>query len=157
MVRLNLSSLQEGGRESSLSDEAPMPSTPTPDDRKSESSRVRQSTRGTSRFSSCASSMLGSMSMGDSSSALIDGRGPMWAVDAGEIDLRRRLGAGAFGEVYEARWRRKRCAVKRLLTHVTAARLEPEMGREGGGAREAGRWWRQRGALTRWTQALWGH
>ena len=39
-----------------------------------------------------------------------------WAVDASEIRFGRRLGAGAYGEVYEAEWRRSRVAVKRLLT-----------------------------------------
>ena len=39
-----------------------------------------------------------------------------WAVDASEIKFGRRLGAGAYGEVYEAEWRRSRVAVKRLLT-----------------------------------------
>ena len=39
-----------------------------------------------------------------------------WAIDASEIKFGRRLGAGAYGEVYEAEWRRSRVAVKRLLT-----------------------------------------
>ena len=39
-----------------------------------------------------------------------------WAVDASEIKFGRRIGAGAYGEVYEAEWRRSRVAVKRLLT-----------------------------------------
>ena len=38
-----------------------------------------------------------------------------WAVDASEIKFGKRLGAGAYGEVYEADWRRSRVAVKRLL------------------------------------------
>lgn len=38
-----------------------------------------------------------------------------WAVDVSEIKFGRRLGAGAYGEVYEADWRRSRVAVKRLL------------------------------------------
>lgn len=42
--------------------------------------------------------------------------GASWAVDVSEIDFGRRLGAGAYGEVYEAKWRRSRVAVKRLLT-----------------------------------------
>uniref|UniRef100_A0A7S2JAU0 Protein kinase domain-containing protein n=1 Tax=Haptolina brevifila TaxID=156173 RepID=A0A7S2JAU0_9EUKA len=39
-----------------------------------------------------------------------------WAIDSSEIKFGRRLGAGAYGEVYEAEWRRSRVAVKRLLT-----------------------------------------
>lgn len=39
-----------------------------------------------------------------------------WAVDASEIKFGRRLGAGAYGEVYEADWRRSRVAVKRLFS-----------------------------------------
>lgn len=39
-----------------------------------------------------------------------------WAVDASEIKFGRRLGAGAYGEVYAAEWRRSKVAVKRLLT-----------------------------------------
>jgi len=42
--------------------------------------------------------------------------GASWAVDVSEITFGRRLGAGAYGEVYEAEWRRSRVAVKRLLT-----------------------------------------
>ena len=38
-----------------------------------------------------------------------------WAVDASEIKFGKRLGAGAYGEVYEADWRRSRVAVKRLF------------------------------------------
>jgi serine/threonine protein kinase len=50
-----------------------------------------------------------------------------WAVDASELKFGRRLGAGAYGEVYEAEWRRSRVAVKRLLT---AAPLEEKAVRE---------------------------
>ena len=42
--------------------------------------------------------------------------GASWAVDSSELKFGRRLGAGAYGEVYEAEWRRSRVAVKRLLT-----------------------------------------
>ena len=38
-----------------------------------------------------------------------------WAIDASELKFGRRLGAGAYGEVYEAQWRRSRVAVKRLF------------------------------------------
>jgi serine/threonine protein kinase len=38
-----------------------------------------------------------------------------WAVDASEITLGERLGAGAYGEVFAGEWRRSRVAVKRLL------------------------------------------
>ena len=40
---------------------------------------------------------------------------PTWGFDLNEITLGHRIGAGAFGEVYEASWRRSRIAVKRLL------------------------------------------
>ena len=40
---------------------------------------------------------------------------PAWEFDYSEISLGSRIGAGAFGEVYEASWRRSRIAVKRLL------------------------------------------
>ena len=40
---------------------------------------------------------------------------PSWEFDMAEIALGHRIGAGAFGEVYEASWRRSRIAVKRLL------------------------------------------
>ncbi|KOO29208.1 serine threonine protein kinase [Chrysochromulina tobinii] len=40
---------------------------------------------------------------------------PTWEFDLSEITLGHRIGAGAFGEVYEASWRRSRIAVKRLL------------------------------------------
>ena len=40
---------------------------------------------------------------------------PTWEFDLTEITLGTRIGAGAFGEVYEASWRRSRIAVKRLL------------------------------------------
>ena len=40
---------------------------------------------------------------------------PNWEFDLNEITLGHRIGAGAFGEVYEASWRRSRIAVKRLL------------------------------------------
>lgn len=40
---------------------------------------------------------------------------PAWAFDYSEITLGHRIGAGAFGEVYQASWRRSRIAVKRLL------------------------------------------
>ena len=40
---------------------------------------------------------------------------PVWEFDYPEITLGSRIGAGAFGEVYEASWRRSRIAVKRLL------------------------------------------
>jgi len=43
-------------------------------------------------------------------------RSTSWAVDGSEIKYGRRIGAGAFGEVYEAEWRRSRIAVKRLHT-----------------------------------------
>ena len=41
--------------------------------------------------------------------------GASWAIDASEIRFRERLGAGAYGEVFAAEWRRSRVAVKRLL------------------------------------------
>ena len=61
---------------------------------------------------------LGSISQaGDAQRA--SGRGgetrPTWEFDLSEITLGHRIGAGAFGEVYEASWRRSRIAVKRLL------------------------------------------
>ena len=40
---------------------------------------------------------------------------PAWAFDYSEVTLGHRIGAGAFGEVYQASWRRSRIAVKRLL------------------------------------------
>ena len=40
---------------------------------------------------------------------------PTWQFDLSEITLGHRIGAGAFGEVYEASWRRSRIAVKQLL------------------------------------------
>lgn len=40
---------------------------------------------------------------------------PAWEFDLSEITLGQRIGAGAFGEVYEGSWRRSRIAVKRLL------------------------------------------
>lgn len=40
---------------------------------------------------------------------------PKWVVDFSEIQLGRRIGSGAFGEVYEALWRRDRIAVKRSI------------------------------------------
>ena len=40
---------------------------------------------------------------------------PAWAIDYSELTLGHRIGAGAFGEVYEASWRRSRIAAKRLL------------------------------------------
>ena len=43
------------------------------------------------------------------------GARPVWEFDYSEITLGNRIGAGAFGEVYEALWRRSRIAVKRLL------------------------------------------
>ncbi|KAL1504701.1 hypothetical protein AB1Y20_008480 [Prymnesium parvum] len=43
------------------------------------------------------------------------GERPVWEFDFAEITLGNRIGAGAFGEVYEASWRRSRIAVKRLL------------------------------------------
>ena len=68
---------------------------------------------------------LSEMSVADISSALaatnrslLSGMGASWAVDASEIRFRERLGAGAYGEVFAAEWRRSRVAVKRLLCHV---------------------------------------
>ena len=40
---------------------------------------------------------------------------PAWHCDYSEVTLGHRVGAGAFGEVYQASWRRSRVAVKRLL------------------------------------------
>jgi serine/threonine protein kinase len=42
-------------------------------------------------------------------------RSPAWAIDATEITVGKRLGAGAYGEVFAGEWRRSRVAVKRLL------------------------------------------
>ena len=68
---------------------------------------------------------LSEMSVADISSALaatnrslLSGMGASWAVDASEIRFRERLGAGAYGEVFAAEWRRSRVAVKRLLCTV---------------------------------------
>ena len=41
--------------------------------------------------------------------------GASWAVDISEITFGARLGAGAYGEVYEGQWRRSKVAIKRLL------------------------------------------
>jgi len=42
-------------------------------------------------------------------------RSTAWAVDISEISFGRRLGAGAYGEVYEGEWRRSKVAIKKLL------------------------------------------
>jgi len=42
-------------------------------------------------------------------------RGAAWEVELSEVSFGRRLGAGAYGEVYEGEWRRSKVAIKRLL------------------------------------------
>lgn len=39
-----------------------------------------------------------------------------WVVKLTEVEMRTRLGAGAYGEVWAGRWRRNEVAVKQLLT-----------------------------------------
>jgi len=56
--------------------------------------------------------------------------GASWAIDASEIQLGRRLGAGAYGEVYVGEWRRSRVAVKRLLHSQRFDKDEREAGLE---------------------------
>lgn len=51
-----------------------------------------------------------------------------WAVDASEITVGERLGAGAYGEVFAGEWRRSRVAVKRLIYN----RQEHGAGSDGG-------------------------
>ena len=41
--------------------------------------------------------------------------GASWAVDISEIKFGQRLGAGAYGEVFEGEWRRSKVAIKQLL------------------------------------------
>ncbi|KAL3902432.1 MAG: hypothetical protein SGPRY_012071, partial [Prymnesium sp.] len=56
---------------------------------------------------------------------------PAWELDFSEITLGTRIGSGAFGEVYEASWRRSTIAVKRLLcqrlTESATAEFRAEM------------------------------
>jgi len=47
---------------------------------------------------------------------------PPWVVDAREVALGKRIGSGAFGEVFEAAWRRHKIAVKRSVCATLDAR-----------------------------------
>ncbi len=41
---------------------------------------------------------------------------PHWVVQFSELELVKKLGRGSFGVVYQAKWRKRDCALKQLLS-----------------------------------------